>query len=117
MNLIQALNMPNCVVEIAGKTTNTTFPMDFAIAEATPGNIEHSILDTYQRAKTEWLDSPPYAFGLACSLNHACWRHYGEGNMELSALYDRLYKEFDQLILEHYRDNDDILLAYYDFMD
>lgn len=77
----------------------TTFWEDFSIADkyGVPG-----IKDTYKRAFNEWKGNYKFFTELVIVLNHKIWQHY-EGDRELAALYDRLWREADEYAMNNFK--------------
>ena len=71
-----------------GYNLMTTFWEDFSIADKY--GIA-GVKDTYRRAFNEWKDDYKFFTELTLVLNHKIWQHY-EGDRELAALYDRLWR-------------------------
>ena len=77
---------------------STTFWSDFSIADAFGVK---AIKDTYKRAFKEWKDDYKYLTDLVIVLNHKCWQHYEKGNTEYSQLYEKLYYEAHDYVLDN----------------
>ena len=71
-----------------GYNLMTTFWEDFSIADKY--GIA-GVKDTYRRAFNERKDDYKFFTELTLVLNHKIWQHY-EGDRELAALYDRLWR-------------------------
>lgn len=93
-----------------GYERKTTFFSDLSIAEC---DSEKAILDTYKRVMKEWLDDIEHITEFCICLNHKIWQHYENGNEPLARIYDRLWKECDAHIIEHYRNNEEGLSYFY----
>ncbi len=85
----------------------TTFWNDFSIAERF--GVE-AIRDTYKRAKAEWKKDRIYGTELSMILNHKCWYWHEEQNTKLSRLYDELWEEYHEWVLDNWEGED---LGYY----
>ena len=66
----------------------TTFHMDFAIAERFGVK---AVKDTYNRAFNDWKNDYRYLTELVMVLNHRCWYWYEKKNDDLSELYGNLF--------------------------
>lgn len=66
----------------------TTFWEDFSIADHFGIS---AVKDTYNRAFKDWKTDYKYLTEFVLVLNHKCWQHYNEGNMNLSEVYSELY--------------------------
>ena len=77
-----------------GYTQQTTFWMDFTIADAFGIN---AIKDTYRRASKEWKNDKVYMTELVMVLNWKCWVHYERGNNRLAETYSDLYYKAREL--------------------
>lgn len=73
---------------LCGYTQQTTFWMDFTIADKFGIN---AIKDTYRRAIEGWKTNRIYMTELVMILNWKCWVHHDRGNTALSELYADLY--------------------------
>lgn len=74
----------------------TTFWQDFSIADMFGNN---AIMETYERAKSEWKDNYKYWTELCLVLNHKIWQWHERDNQK-AALYDRLWTEADRMTAE-----------------
>lgn len=92
----------------------TTFFSDLSIAECFGVN---AIEDTNKRVLKEWLNNIEYITEYSMCLNHKIWQHHGAGKYDLAKVYDRLWKDCVDKIVEHYKDNDDAMSYYYDITD
>ena len=70
----------------------STFWMDFTIADHFGAK---AIQDTFNCAFNEWKTQYKYLTELVGVLNHKIWQHYEHHNMEVSKLYDKLWREAD----------------------
>ena len=77
----------------------TTFWEDFSIADKY--GIA-GVKGTYKRAFSEWKDDYKFFTELTLVLNHKIWQHY-EGDRELAALYDRLWREADEYAMNNFK--------------
>ena len=93
LNILKQLQI-NKVME----RPSTTFHLDFRIAEAF--GIE-AVKDTYNRAFAEWKNNYLYLTEFVIVLNHRCWMHYENNNIELSKLYADLYYKTHDWACEH----------------
>lgn len=85
----------------------TTFWDDFSIADRFG---EKAVKDTYDRAFKEWKSNCRYVTELAMVLNHKCWEHYGNHNINMSRLYSDLYDRTADWCLDNLKDKE---LEYY----
>ncbi len=82
-----------------GYEMQTTFPMDFSIADAFGAN---AVKDTFKRAFNEWKSNYVYLTELVITLNLKIWQHYQKnGSCELSRLYNELWEEADNYACEN----------------
>ena len=88
-----------------GYEMKTTFWVDFSIADRYG---EDAIVDTYERA-FEWKNDITYMMELAIVLNHKISQYY-ETNNKLAGLYDTLWRNVDEYIMENF---DDESVQYY----
>lgn len=88
-----------------GYEVKTTFFEDFTIAEIVAH--KEGVIDTYERAMSEWLDNIEYITEFVLVLNHKCWQHHGEGRIELSKLYSDLYYKAYDKVANHYEGDDE----------
>ena len=86
-----------------GYEMQTTFPMDFSIADAF--GIK-AIKDTYNRAFKEWKKDCVYLTELVITLNLKCWEHYHKGNSEISELYSDLFYKTQDYAYNHLKDDE-----------
>lgn len=84
------------ITALNGYEPMTTFWQDFSIADKF-GN--KAIEDTYNRAKAAWKDNCKYWTELCLVLNHKIWQWW-ETDRERATLYDRLWREADEITLE-----------------
>lgn len=82
---------------------SSTFWMDFTIADRFGLN---AIQDTFNRAFKEWKSNYKYLTELVGVLNHKLWQHYENGNVEVSQLYDKLWREADAYGCDHLKDDE-----------
>jgi hypothetical protein len=82
-----------------GYNLMTTFWEDFSIADKY--GIA-GVKNTYRRAFNEWKDDYKFFTELTLVLNHKIWQHY-EGDRELAALYDRLWREADEYAMNNFK--------------
>ena len=75
-----------------------TFHMDFAIAEVF--GIE-AVKDTFSRVFHEWKTNYLYLTALVVVMNHRCWLHYENSNIELSKLYSDYYYKTREYALDN----------------
>ena len=76
----------------------TTFHMDFAIAETCGG--ANAVRDTYKRAFNGWKDNYKYLTELVMVLNHRCWM-WNEKDNALMELYRDLYYKANDYAIKH----------------
>lgn len=80
----------------------TTFWQDFSIAERY-GLCD--IIDTYNRAFSNWKDNYKYLTELVLVLNHKTWQHYipggTKGQNRKAATYNRLWQKTRKYALDH----------------
>ena len=94
------------VEEITGYKPQTTFYMDFSIADHFgPAAIK----DTYKRAMRCWKKNYIYLTELVMVLNWKIWEHYDQCE-QYATLYDALYHEADEYACSHLKDDE---LAYF----
>ena len=85
----------------------TTFWNDFSIADKF--GID-AIKDTAKRAFEEWKDNVEYITEFIIVLNWKIWSHWENGNLEVSKVYDELWREYHQWAIKHLKGKD---LEYY----
>ena len=90
-----------------GYTQQTTFWMDFSIADKF-GNS--AIKDTYKRAFEAWKDDYIFLTELAMVMNRKCWYWYEKGNQTRSELYSDLYYQTRDYALDNLKGKE---LSYY----
>lgn len=88
-----------------GYKMQTTFWEDFSIADKFG---EDAIVDTYKRAFIYKFDIK-FITELAIVLNLKIWQYY-QKNDSLAELYDKLWRNVDEYIIENFDDED---LRYY----
>ena len=81
--------MPN------GMTYETTFHMDFDIAEHFGMK---GVIDTFKRAFKEWKNDIEYVTELGIVMNERCWFWYHHGQEELSKYYAERWCEIKDYI-------------------
>lgn len=82
-----------------GYEMQTTFPMDFSIADVFGAN---AVKETFNRAFKEWKSNYVYLTELVITLNLKIWQHYqANGSCELSILYNELWEKADNYALEN----------------
>ena len=86
---------------------NTTFHMDFAIAEAFGAN---AVKDTYKRAHDGWKNNVAYYTELVMCLNHRLGMHDMDGRDALAKVYNDLYLAAHDFACENFKGDD---LRYY----
>lgn len=89
-NFFQTLPQWN-IEAMTGYTPQTTFWMDFSIADRFGAN---SVKDTFERAFNEWKNNHIYLTELVMVLNHKIWQH-NENNAVLAELYNSLWEQAD----------------------
>lgn len=104
---IAQYNFEHHMLENCGYETQTTFYSDFTIADLFGDN---AVLDTYNRAFTEFKTNIVYLTELSMVLNHKLWEHYHKKNETLTNLYDKLWKQIDEYCCENLKGDD---LSYY----
>lgn len=85
----------------------TTFWNDFSIADKF--GID-AIKDTAKRAFDEWKDNVEYITEFIIVLNWKIWAHWENGNLEVSKVYDELWRQYHQWAVENLKGKD---LEYY----
>lgn len=90
----------------------TTFWEDFSIADHFGAA---AVKDTYNRAFHEWRHEYKYLTEFVIVLNHKCWQHYNNGNIQLSQLYHDLYHEANNWAYENLKGDE--LKYYFDTTD
>ena len=90
-----------------GYESQTTFYQDFTIADAF-GDL--AVLDTFERAFSEWHTNIVYLTELSIVLNHKIWQHYHAKNEQLTKLYDLLWRKTDDYCCNNLKGDD---LNYY----
>lgn len=85
-----------------GYKSQTTFYMDFTIADAFGVD---AIKDTFNRAFKEWKDNVVYLTELVIVMNMKCWDWY-EKNNEYSELYGDLYYQARDYALDNLKGED-----------
>lgn len=75
-----------------GYEMQTTFPMDFSIADAFGIN---AIKDTFHRAFRDWKSNYIYLTELVITLNWKIFEHY-ESNDDYARLYNELWEYVDE---------------------
>lgn len=78
------------IEELTGYKPQTTFYMDFSIADKFG---KGSIIDTYNRAFESWNEDYKFMTELTMTLNWKIWEHYENGNNELTQLYNDLWEK------------------------
>lgn len=81
-----------------GYEMQTTFPMDFSIADAFGLK---AIKDTFKRAFKEWKNDCVYLTELCITMNLKCWEWYKKGNQEYSDYYSERYYETRDYAYDH----------------
>ena len=94
------------IQEMTGYEPKTTFWKDFSIADKFGAD---AVTDTFNRAFAEWKTNYVYLTEMVMVLNWKLWQWY-ERNMELSMLYDKLYKKADEYACDNLKDEE---LTYY----
>lgn len=77
------------IEDLCGYHPITTFWDDFSIADHFGMN---AIIDTYNRAFSEWKTDYKYLTELVMVLNHKSWQYYDQ-NEPLSRLYNILFEQ------------------------
>lgn len=85
-----------------GYKPQTTFWGDFGVADCFEKTNPGSIQDTYNRAFKEYKDDKIYGTELSMVLNHKIWEWH-EKNKEIAKIYDRLWRELDAYIMDHWK--------------
>lgn len=85
-----------------GYKSQTTFYMDFTIADAFGVD---AIKDTFNRAFKEWKDNVVYLTELVIVLNMKCW-DWHEKNENYSELYGDLYYQARDYALDNLKGED-----------
>ena len=96
--------------EESGYERKTTFFSDLSIAEWC--GQESGVRDTYENVMRSWLDDIVYITEFCMCLNHKIWQHYKD-NEPLAKVYDELWQDCDNKIIEHYKEADEALGYYY----
>jgi len=92
-----------------GYECKTTFIDDFAIA--VKFGID-GVKDTYKRAFREWKDNHVFLTELVIALNLWLWKTWRMGNVELSKMFDTLWREADAYAIKHLKGDE--LTYFYD---
>lgn len=90
-------------MEVNGYKMQTTFWMDFTIADKFG---ENSIYDTYRRAVEGWKNNAKYMTELTLVLNWKIWQHHEKGNDDIAVVYDKLWRDCDNWCCENLKDED-----------
>lgn len=94
------------IYEMIGYKCQTTFWMDFSIADAFG---KDAIIDTYKRAFKEWKTNIIYLTELSLILNWKLW-HWSENNLYLAKVYNDLWLKLDEWCKDNLKGKD---LEYY----
>ena len=89
------------IEEMTGYVPQTTFWMDFSIADAFGKN---AILDTYNTALEEWKNNYVYITELVMVLNWKSWQY--QNNEEFCKLYAELYYRLDAWCWDHFNEEE-----------
>lgn len=99
--------MPNLpkwnIEEETGYVPQTTFWQDFSIADVFGTD---AVKDTFNRAFPEWKHDVVYLTELVMVLNHKCWHHYYQNNIEMFKLYRTLYEKANDYALDNLKGED-----------
>lgn len=87
------------VAQMTGYEMKTTFWGDFRVCQLD----KEAIKETFDNAFREWKDDKIYGTELALVLNWLCWFYYEANELEVSRLYDKLWREIDCYICEHWK--------------
>ena len=77
----------------------STFAGDYAIADAFGAD---AVEDTYRRSMASFSEDIYMLTEMALVLNWAIWRYWELHEQELSFMYDKLWKELDSYIMDHF---------------
>ena len=99
---------------IKGGERLTTFYSDLSIAELFGHD---AVLDTCKRVLKEWMSNEKYIAELSLSINWKSWEHYSRGNEGWSSFFSDLYYAIDEVIMDAYKDNQDKLMYYIQYID
>lgn len=94
-----------------GKESNTTFMLDFTLADFF--GID-TVKDTFDRAFKEWKNDVVYMAEFVMVLNHKIWDYY-QTNEPLARVYNDLWIKADNYCRDNFKDKD--LSYYYNFID
>jgi len=99
--MLQALKVWN-IEEMTGYKPQTTFYMDFSIAERF--GIE-AVRETFERTFEEWKDNVVYVTELSKAMNWKIWEHY-EKNEKLARIYNELWERIDEWCMDNLKGED-----------
>lgn len=91
---------------LTGYKPKTTFWQDFSIADMFGVD---AIIDTYNRAFSEWKNNCEFFTELSMVLNWKIFEHY-EHNESLAKIYDKLWKQINDWAFDNLEGED---LRYY----
>lgn len=91
------------IQELTGYVPQTTFYMDFSIADAFGVD---AVKDTYKRSFDSWHADRVYFTELVMVLNWKSWEHHSKGNDVLVSLYVDLYEQAREYALDNFKGED-----------
>ena len=96
-----------------GKERKTTFFADLSIAEWFG---KSAIEETNRDVLKSWGHDIEYLAEYCVCLNHKIWQHYKE-NKDLAQLYNTLWEQCQDFILDKFQNDQDALTYYYEITD
>ena len=96
-----------------GKERKTTFFSDLSIAEWF-GNS--AVYETNTEVLASWGGNIEYITEYCICLNHKIWQHYKD-NKILAKIYNDLWEQCEQFILDRFQNDQDALNYYYEMTD
>ena len=96
-----------------GKERKTTFFADLSIAEWFG---KSAIEETNRDVLKSWGHDIEYLAEYCVCLNHKIWQHYKE-NKDLAQLYNALWEQCQDFILDKFQNDQDALSYYYEITD
>ena len=94
------------IEELTGYKPQTTFYMDYSIAEHFGVN---AVKETFERAFENWKNDIVYITELSMATNWKIWEHYEE-RPDLARVYNDLWTKADDYATTHLKGDD---LSYY----
>ena len=90
------------IEELTGYEPQTTFYMDYSIAERFGVN---AVKETFERAFENWKNDIVYVTELSMATNWKIWEHY-EKNEKLARVYNELWERIDSWCMENLKGED-----------